>query len=484
MALPPIPALDFAATARRVLDAAGYTDREIIARLGGPDLSLRERPRLLRATRAGTPLDVLIRLFLLATTSPEESVRAALSPSRLEDWVAAGLLELQPEGVRARFVVFADLEMRVLSDLRRHSLDPNYVVGLGRSSSLGIRATPRAAVRRALDLGTGSGGAALLLARHVEHVVATDINPRALGLAAFNLALNGRANVELRQGDLFAPVARDKFDLIVANPPFVIGPSSGLLYRDSGLEGDAFVERVVRGAGEHLQAGGHCVLTAHWIETAKTAWHERLSDWAAGTGCDVLFARMESVSPPRYAASWLIESAMADGEGYEAGWERWVSHLEQREVEAVGSGLIVLRKTNQAARAWFLEAFEDIDQDGGDALLRLLDARSLVASTSDPQFLALRPRLVSGVRLDQTATAGEQGWTLESCHLRRRRGLHLSVQANTPVAALMSRANGERTVAELAALAATELGADPARVTSETARIVRGLLERGMLELG
>jgi methylase of polypeptide subunit release factors len=483
MALPPLPAVAFAPTVRSVLDAVGYTDREIIDRLGGPDLSARERPRLLRATRAGTPLDTLIRLFLLAATSPEDAARGALLPSRLEDWIDAGLLEREPDGVRARYVLFADLEMRLVSDLRRHSLEPNYVVGLGRSSSLGIRATPRAAVRSVLDLGTGSGGASLLLARHAERVVATDINPRALALAAFNVALNGAAKVELRQGDLFAPVAGQRFDLVVANPPFVIGPRSGLLYRDGGLDGDSFVERIVREAPEYLELGGHCVLTAHWAETTKSAWDDRLAGWARDTACDVLFARMESISPARYAAGWLIESARVDREDYDESWERWVSHLEQREIEAIGSGLIVLRKTNRPARAWFLESFEDIDQGGGDALVRLLDARALVASASEEELLALRPHVAPGLRLDQGASAGEAGWTIESCFVRRRQGLHLSVRANVPVVSLVSRANGERSVAELAAQTANELGVDPAEVTAETARIVRGLLEHGILDI-
>ena len=59
----------------------------------------------------------------------------------------------------------------------------------------------------------------MLAADHAEHVVAVDLNPRALWLTELNCRLNGIANVECRKGDLFEPVAGETFDLVVTNPP-------------------------------------------------------------------------------------------------------------------------------------------------------------------------------------------------------------------------------------------------------------------------
>ena len=105
-------------------------------------------------------------------------------------------------------------------------------------------------MRRSLDLGTGCGVQALHLADHSGEVVATDVNARALRLTRFNLALNGVANVDVRDGSLFEPVRDERFDLIATNPPFVISPGTGerLVYRDSGLPGDGVVEHIVRAA--------------------------------------------------------------------------------------------------------------------------------------------------------------------------------------------------------------------------------------------
>ena len=72
----------------------------------------------------------------------------------------------------------------------------------------------------------------------------------------FNADLNDLA-IELRPGSLLDPVAGERFDLIVSNPPFVITPRSAGVplyeYRDAGLVGDGAVEALVRRVGEHLE---------------------------------------------------------------------------------------------------------------------------------------------------------------------------------------------------------------------------------------
>jgi len=78
---------------------------------------------------------------------------------------------------------------------------------------------------------------------HAERVVATDVNERALAFAAFNLALNGVENVELRAGSFLEPVAGEQFDLVVANPPWLPGAAVSPLERAVYDPGGAFLER-------------------------------------------------------------------------------------------------------------------------------------------------------------------------------------------------------------------------------------------------
>ena len=84
------------------------------------------------------------------------------------------------------------------------------------------RAIPAGAA--VLDLGTGSGVSAIFAARLAGRVVATDINPAAVRCARINALLNGvEDRVEVREGDLFAPVAGERFDVIIFNPPYYRG---------------------------------------------------------------------------------------------------------------------------------------------------------------------------------------------------------------------------------------------------------------------
>jgi methylase of polypeptide subunit release factors len=126
----------------------------------------------------------------------------------------------------------------------------------------------RRPVRSALDVGTGCGVQALLAARHAARVVGVDLNPRALVLGELGARLNRVANVTWRAGSLFEPVRAERFDLIVANPPFVISPEEGSLYRDSPAPADEISQRVVSEAGHLLEEGGFAHILCNWVRAA------------------------------------------------------------------------------------------------------------------------------------------------------------------------------------------------------------------------
>ncbi len=83
----------------------------------------------------------------------------------------------------------------------------DHVLGISPAAVSLAQLTLREPVGRALDLGTGCGVQALHLAAHAEHVVATDVNERALSLTRFNAALNGFPTIDVRAGSLLEPVA-------------------------------------------------------------------------------------------------------------------------------------------------------------------------------------------------------------------------------------------------------------------------------------
>lgn len=119
-----------------------------------------------------------------------------------------------------------------------------------------------------LDMGTGSGVCAVFAARHAARVVAVDINPAAVRCAGINALLNGmEGRIEARQGDLFAPVRGEQFDLILFNPPFLRGiPHDD---RDKAWRSADVGERFAAGLRSHLKPGGSALVVLSTFGDAR-----------------------------------------------------------------------------------------------------------------------------------------------------------------------------------------------------------------------
>jgi release factor glutamine methyltransferase len=109
-----------------------------------------------------------------------------------------------------------------------------------------------------LDMGTGSGVGAVFAARYARRVVAVDINVAAVRCAGINARLNHLEHkIEVRHGDLFAPVPDQRFDLVLFNPPFLLGAPRD--DRDRAWRSNDVAERFAAGLAGHLKPGA-CAL--------------------------------------------------------------------------------------------------------------------------------------------------------------------------------------------------------------------------------
>ncbi len=348
---------------RAALEAADFTVDAVRALLGEvADAALLRNettPALRRTVTDHGPLATLTRLFLLQTTVTAGSAEAAL-PDLVDRLVAEGILDRSVGEVAARLDVrpYAtdDSTLWVVSDLTPgldglpQQLGADHVLGISPASTSLAQLTLRTPVDSSLDLGTGCGVQALHLATHSAHVVATDVNQRALGIARFNAALNEVGDrVEVREGSFFEPVRDERYDLIATNPPFVISPATGerLVYRDSGLPGDQVVEDIVRAAPDHLTERGWCQVLANWVVERDRPWDERLASWL-GPDVDALVVQRELVDPAAYVELWLKDSGHHPATGgdpaeYRRRYDTWLAWLEEQRVEAVGFGWVNLR---------------------------------------------------------------------------------------------------------------------------------------------
>src|SRR3954452_15354734 len=210
-----------------VLRDVGYSESGVYRQLGDDAYSRGEEDVPADERRLpGDRLSTAIRLFFLQRPVAVRDAQLALGRDGLDALEAAGLADIGEEVVpRGRILPIGRL--LVAADGFARGDDPaDYVAVYTPTSRLLDTLTPRPRVGRALDVATGSGIHALLAAAHAEHVVATDVNPRALDFTTLNAALNRLTNVECRSGSLFEPVAGESFDLLTCNAPYVVSPET------------------------------------------------------------------------------------------------------------------------------------------------------------------------------------------------------------------------------------------------------------------
>lgn len=171
--------------------------------------------------------------------------------------------------------------------------------------------------RSVLDLCTGSGYLAITAALHgAEPAVAVDVARRSLLSVALNARLNA-VRVHGRRGDLFVPVAGRRFDLIIANPPYVPSPdrlpvSGPRRAWDAGPSGRVFIDRILAAAPRHLEPGG-VLLLVHSSVCGERHTIDVLRQH--GLMVDVAARQRGSLGPlMRARAPWLRDLGLLHGE--------------------------------------------------------------------------------------------------------------------------------------------------------------------------
>ncbi len=297
----PVPDRDAAQVVGNALRELGY-EADTISDLIGDDVAEREEVVVAERRLSESPLETAIRLLYLELAVPEQKLDSGLAEALLTtNLVERKRDELVPH---ARIVPVDDTLLASDGFTRDAEDPPDYVATYTPTARTCDLLTPRPRVARALDVGTGSGIHALLAARHAKHVVAIDVNDRALAYTELNAALNGIDNLECRNGSFFTPVEEETFGLIVCNAPFVVSPEQRWAYRDSGFRGDDVTAHVVREAASHLAKGGYATLLGSWLIVDEDAPEDRPAEWVKKTGCDAWILTSIESDPLEHAASW------------------------------------------------------------------------------------------------------------------------------------------------------------------------------------
>jgi methylase of polypeptide subunit release factors len=392
----------------------GYSEDSVLDMLGEDaygsdrdDLPVDERR--LRRNRIGT----VVRLLFLELPVPRVDLVAALGERAVEALAKIGLAELGEE-VRVEARILPVGELYVLSDDRPPDDGedpPDFVAAYTSTSRLCDCLTPRVRGVRALDVGTGSGVQALLAARHAAHVIATDVNPRALAFTEVNAALNGFTNIEVRQGSLFEAVAGERFDLITCNAPYVISPENRWAYRDSGLPGDEITRRVVHSAADHLTDDGYATLLGSWVGDDEEAADDRPLEWAKSLrGIDTWILSVWESDPLEHSATWNRPLAKSSAQ-FSAAIDAWISYLEQIGAGWVSEGAILLHRRDGKRHGARVDGIDDEElESSGDQVRRAFANRARLAELRRADdLLDLKPSLAMHVELERELTPRRSG---------------------------------------------------------------------------
>jgi methylase of polypeptide subunit release factors len=161
------------------------------------------------------------------------------------------------------------LEVPALGDPPNNRIHPHYgVFSPVRGEYLDlIAAAPLPSIELAFDIGTGTGVVAAILARRgVQHVVATDVDARAIACATENIVRLGlQERVQVIQADLFPP---GRAPLLVCNPPWLPARPSSPLEHAIYDEDSRMLRGFLQGLAQHLTADGE-----GWLVLSDLAEH-------------------------------------------------------------------------------------------------------------------------------------------------------------------------------------------------------------------
>jgi methylase of polypeptide subunit release factors len=480
----PVPDRAAAEALGAALARVGYTEESVEELLGEDGTAAGPEDIAVFSRRLpGTPLGTALRLLLLQLPVEETEGAVALGQDAVDALLALGLVVAGDGKLVPRSRIMPVENLLLSFDGFSTGDDPHgYVSTFSPTTAWLTALTPRRRVASAVDIGTGNGAHALLVARHSDRVIATDLNARALAYTEINAALNGFDNIETRLGSLFEPVAGERFDLITCNAPFVVSPESRWQYRDSGMPADRLSELLVQQAAAALAVDGYASLLVSWVAESEEEPDDRVHAWIKGSGCDAWVLGLSGADPLDHAFSWN-NHLVDDQEALGAALDDWTAYFRSIGVGWITEGAVLLHRREGSDHMVRVDPIDEDDlEDAGDQIERAFAAHAYLATIrTDKALLDEQFELVENAGIDRSydASGGETATVV------LHEGMSSEVEVNPETADVLASLDGnvtlgraiERTVKrlELTRRSASEL-------RREAVDAARELLELGFID--
>jgi len=474
---------------RELLRKADYTEAAISARLEIPRFvnfgSVRPGTRL--TEKLATPFDVLTCLFLECEPASREDLLALLGAGALDLMEQLGLLLPDPADAArvvstiglcpTRGVYLANDRGGELGSLAEDVVYPAIL----ENTQHFLDIIPALPCDRFLDLGAGTGVAALIAAKgYAAHVWACDIAQRSAHFSEFNRRLNGLDNVTVGCGDLYAPVEGLTFDRIVTHPPYVPVLKPTCIFRDGGDDGEQIVRRVIEGLPQHLAPGGRFYALTLLADREGESVEDRIRKWLRERSGEFDLALIAETA--REPADF-VGRAMQKGTHRPEELQYWSSLFRTLKVRYLVYGCVLIQRhsaertpftirlqkgpdSGPAEAEWALDWNTAASQPGADG--RLLEARP---RRSPHLYLAVLHRMNDGVLVPHEFL------------LRVKHPFEGECKCPAWVTALIEKCDGILSGHQLLELLKQLELIHPDTESSEFAEILRTLISSGFLEV-
>lgn len=434
----------------------------------------------------------LLRLFVVGDVIDDSALKHTFPNLGIDGAVKLELVERVTKGWRAALSltpyrspanVAQEANWWFVSDLDDHLRQgpaaTDHVMGIGSATRTLLATVPSERVAKSLDLGTGCGIIAHVLALHSEQVVATDISSRALRFAAINAQLNEVQNIEFRHGDLLDPVQGERFDRIATNPPFVVTPAgaeSHHTYRSSHRAGDTLLQELVEAAPAYLTDHGTLHALGNWEIPWGSSAEDHVSAWANRSAASAWFIERDRQTPLEYAELWARDGGVRVGnEEYAQLVESWIDDFAERRISSIGFGMLLLLAPTADTQPVF--RYERApgrlhrELDFGNFWLSAFRTARILDSVSDAELID--QRFVKSDALREIRGLVPGTGDIVSIALAQSEPLERTLEVDTFSAALIGACDGELTPREVADALSGLLDVPEDVSLQEAARVMR-----------
>tara|TARA_Y100001968_G_scaffold29587_1_gene22931 strand:+ start:692 stop:4498 length:3807 start_codon:yes stop_codon:yes gene_type:complete len=385
----------------RILSKLEYNEQSIKKLLNIKSLQLIEPTHLYYFDKyilKDSNLENLIRLFLLRSHINKNVLVDIIGQDIYQVLTSINLLEENKSLVFSNVdlfhsggMYFATDHRYMICDADKMSEDP--VMYIGMDSHGLVQTAPRNSCQNLLDLCCGSGIQGIVASRYAKSILGVDLNPRAIRFARFNAQLNGLTNYKVVLGNLYDVIEDERFDVILANPPFVPSPQNDLGFRDGGRSGEEVLKNVIYNSKRFLNKDGRLCIVSDLVNVKE--YSEKINDWLGDNEMDCLILKTAERNEILFSVPHCKAPFNQTFKEYNQEVDLWITNFRSNNLNSVNFGYIFLwNKTNKPQGSYASRTIHNPDMEIYNDVMKWQEQQvRWFSEDSSDMFICINPKI-------------------------------------------------------------------------------------------